>query len=89
MHGSKLYLQGGTLAPPARPPLASNFHGGHVKFDKYQPSWQALQALFVSKSQADHCYGLVKDSFGQVTCQSYQPDWIVRKKERSSPVYLV
>ena len=31
--------------------MAGNFHGGQVKFDKYQPGWQAF---FLSKSQADH-----------------------------------
>ena len=51
-------------------------HGGQVKFVKYQPGWQAL----FPKSQGDHCYGQVKDNFGLVTSQSYQPEWLVPKK---------
>ena len=47
-----------TLAP-ARPPMAGNSHDGQVKFDTYQPGWQAL---YFSKSQADH--GQVKTILG-------------------------
>ena len=39
--------------------MAGNFHGGQVKFDKYNPGWQALSP----KSLADLCYGQVKRHF--------------------------
>ena len=61
--------------------MAGNFHGGQVKFDKYQPCWQAL----FSKRQANHCYGQVKDNFGLVTFLSYQPDWLVPEKVKIQP----
>ena len=61
-------VQGWTVAP-ARLPMAGNFHGGQVKFDKYQAGWQT----HFSKSQADHCYGQVKNNFGLGNFQSYQP----------------
>ena len=71
--------QGWTLAP-ARLPMAGNFHEGQVKFDKYQPGWQAL----FSKSQADHCLWAGKN-VGLVTFQSYQPDWLVPEKVKIQP----
>ena len=40
--------------------MVGNFHGGQVKFDKYQPGWQAL----FPKSQADHCLGRLKIILG-------------------------
>ena len=43
-----LYIQTGL---DISPPMAGKFHGGQLKFDMYQPGWQAL----FSKSQADHC----------------------------------
>ena len=67
--------QGWTLAP-ACPPMAGNFHGGQVKFQKYQPGWQAP----FPKSYAANCYGQVKDNFGLVAFQGYQPDWLVPEK---------
>ena len=63
-----------------RPP-AGNLHGWMVKFDKYLPGWLAL----FRKSQADHCYGQVKDNFGLPTIHSYQPDWLVPEKVKIQP----
>ena len=54
---------GWTFAPARRPPMAGNFHGGQVKFDKYQPGWQALFPKFEQITE----YGQVKDNFGLVT----------------------
>ena len=38
--------------------MAGNFHGGQVKFDKYQPGWQALFSPKSSRSLSQSWAGL-------------------------------
>ena len=45
----------------------------------------ARQALFPKKSQADHCYGQVKDNFGLVAvvvCLTFHVDEIAKESQR-------
>ena len=72
---------GWTLAP-ARLPMAASFHGGQVKFVKYQPDWAGT---FFSPKVKQIPDGQIKGNFGLVTFKSYQPDWLVPEKAKIQP----